>query len=178
MTVYKLGRGNESDTELATPWPWASEPRKRELPVCGVSLEQPQLTKPVSISYLIWKHIELAAPSPSVQLPSSSELQFPLCKVKLLSRVWLFVIPWTVAYQPPPSLGFSRQEYWGGLPFPSSGDLPDTGFEPGSPALQADALPSEPPGKPYVKWHSDNTCLPGPLPVALQVGWETKELPK
>ena len=55
--------------------------------------------------------------------------------------------PWTVAYQAPPSVGFSCQEYWSGLPFPSPGDLPNPGIEPGSPALQADALPSEPPGK-------------------------------
>ena len=55
--------------------------------------------------------------------------------------------PWTVTYQVPPSMEFSRQEYWSGLPFPSPGDLPDPGIEPGSPALQADALPSEPPGK-------------------------------
>ena len=55
--------------------------------------------------------------------------------------------PWTVAYQVPPSMGFSRQEYWSGLPFPSPGDLPDPGIEPGSPTLQADSLPSEPPGK-------------------------------
>ena len=55
--------------------------------------------------------------------------------------------PWTVAYQVPPSMGFSRQEYWSGLPFPSPGDLPDPGIEPGSLALQTDALPSEPPGK-------------------------------
>ena len=54
---------------------------------------------------------------------------------KWLSRVQLFVTPWTVAYQPPPSMGFSRQEYWSGLPFPSPGDLPDPGIEPGSPAL-------------------------------------------
>ena len=45
-------------------------------------------------------------------------------------------------------MGFSRQEYWSGLPCPSPGDLPDPGIEPGSPTLQADALPSEPPGKP------------------------------
>ena len=45
-------------------------------------------------------------------------------------------------------MGFSRQEYWSGLPFPSPGDLPDPGIKPGSPALQADALPSEPPGEP------------------------------
>ena len=69
-------------------------------------------------------------------------------KVKLLSRVQLFATPWTVAYQAPPSIAFSRQEYWSGLPFPSPGDLPDPGVEPGSPSFQADALTSEPPGKP------------------------------
>ena len=74
-----------------------------------------------------------------------------LCLVKLLSRVQLFVTPWTVAYQAPPSMGFSRQECSSGLPFPSPGDLPDPGIEPGSPALQADALPTEPSGKPLEK---------------------------
>ena len=68
--------------------------------------------------------------------------------MKSLSRVRLFATPWTVAYQASPSMGFSRQEYWSGLPFPSPGDLPDPGTEPGSPALEADALTSEPPGKP------------------------------
>ena len=69
-------------------------------------------------------------------------------KVKSLSRVQLFVTPWTVAYQTPlPSMEFSRQEYWSGLPIPSLGDLPDPQIKPGSPALQADALPSETPGK-------------------------------
>ena len=57
---------------------------------------------------------------------------------------------WTVAYQAPPSMGFSRQEYWSGLPFPSPGDLPDTGIEPRSPTFQADALTTEPPGKPLL----------------------------
>ena len=56
-------------------------------------------------------------------------------KVKSLSHVPLFVTPWTVAYQAFPSMGFSRQEYWSGLPFPSPGDLPNPGTEPGSPAL-------------------------------------------
>ena len=69
-------------------------------------------------------------------------------KVKLLSRVQLFATPWTVAYQAPLSMGFSRQEYWSGLPFPSPGDLPNTGIESGSSTSQADALPSEPPRKP------------------------------
>ena len=69
-------------------------------------------------------------------------------EVKFLSHVRLFATPWTAAYQAPPSMGFSRQEYWSGLPFPSPGDLPDPGIKPGSPAFQADALTSEPPGKP------------------------------
>ena len=68
-------------------------------------------------------------------------------KVKLLSRVRLFATSWTVAYQAPLSMGFSRQELWSGLPFPSPGDLPIPGLERRSPALQADALLSEPPGK-------------------------------
>ena len=72
-------------------------------------------------------------------------------KVKSLSRVQLFVTPWIVAYQAPQSMEFSRQENWSGLPFPSPGDLPNPGIEPGSPALQADALPSEPPGKHITK---------------------------
>ena len=67
-------------------------------------------------------------------------------EVKLLSRVQLFVTPWTVAYQGPPSTGFSRQEYWSGLPFPSPGHLPDPGIKPRSPTFQADTLTSEPPG--------------------------------
>ena len=71
---------------------------------------------------------------------------FSVSEVKSLSRVCLFVIPWTAAYQSPQSMEFSRQEYWSGLPFPSPGDLPDPRIEPGSTALQADALPSEPPG--------------------------------
>ena len=63
-----------------------------------------------------------------------------------LSRVRLFAIPWTVVYQASLSKGFSRQEYWSGLPFPSPGDLPNPRIESRSPALPADAFPSEPPG--------------------------------
>ena len=62
--------------------------------------------------------------------------------------------------QAPLSMGFSRQEYWSGLPFPSPGDLPNPGIKPGSPALQADALSSEPPGKPSkgyrISWWTDS----------------------
>ena len=69
-------------------------------------------------------------------------------KVKSFSCVRLFATPWTVAYQAPPFMGFSRQEYWSGLPFPSPGDLPNPGIKPRSPAFQADSLPAEPQGKP------------------------------
>ena len=65
-------------------------------------------------------------------------------KVKSLSRVRLFETPWTVTYQVPLSMGFSRQEFWSGLPFPSPGDLSNPGIEPRSPALQIDALQSGP----------------------------------
>ena len=61
--------------------------------------------------------------------------------------------PWTVAHQAPLSMGFSRQEYWSGLPFPSSGDLLKPGIKPGSPSLQAESLPCERPGKPFsTRW--------------------------
>ena len=66
---------------------------------------------------------------PGNLLPAATEII-----VKLLSCVRLFATPWTVAYQVPPSMGFSRQEYWNGLPFPSPGDL-NPGIEAGSPAL-------------------------------------------
>ena len=58
------------------------------------------------------------------------------------------VTSWTIAHQAPLSMGFSRQESWSGFPFPSPGDLPDPGIKPGSPALQADSLPTEVQGKP------------------------------
>ena len=66
-------------------------------------------------------------------------------KVKSLSCVRLFAALWTVTYLVPLLMGFSSKEYWSGLPFPSPGDLPNPGIEPRSPALYADALPSEPP---------------------------------
>ena len=76
----------------------------------------------------------------------SPEASFPLF-MKLNSQVRLFETPWTVAHQAPLSLVFSRQEHWSGLPFPSPGGLPDARIEPGSPSLQAESLPSEPPEK-------------------------------
>ena len=75
--------------------------------------------------------------------------------------------PWTVACQAPPFMGFSRQEYWSGLPFPSPGDLPNPGIEARSPALQADSLLSEPPGK--LKGTCKGTFTCNLLPVKVSV---------
>ena len=75
-----------------------------------------------------------------------------LCHAESLSRVWLFATPWTVACQALLSMGFSRQEYWSELPCPPTGDLPDSGIEPGSSPLQVDCLLSEPAGKPSFSW--------------------------
>ena len=71
-----------------------------------------------------------------------------MCELSHLSQLQLFATLWTVAHQAPLSMEFSRQDYWSGLPFPSPGKLPNPGTEPRSPALQANSLPSEPPGKP------------------------------
>ena len=70
------------------------------------------------------------------------------CMLSCISHIQLFVTPWTTAGQAPLSMGFSRQEYWSGLPFPPPGDLPNPGIEPRSPTLQEDSLPAEPQGKP------------------------------
>ena len=75
-------------------------------------------------------------------------LQLFKVKVKSLSRVRLFATPWTVAHEAPPSMGFSKQEYWSGLLFPSPGDLPNPGTEAGSPTLQVDSLPLNHRGSP------------------------------
>ena len=84
---------------------------------------------------------------------SAWDMKTKKVKVESLSRVQLFGTPWTVAYQVPPSIRFSRQEYWSGLPFPSPGYLPNPGIEPTSPALQQSptlqvvSLSTKPPGK-------------------------------
>ena len=81
-------------------------------------------------------------------LPSSLLKESLVCAcVRCFSPVRLSVTPWTVDLQAPLSMGFSRQEYWSGLPCPPPGDLPNPGIKPRSPAFQADSLPSVPPGK-------------------------------
>ena len=88
----------------------------------------------------------------------------------------LFVTPWTVAYQAPPSLVFPRQEYWSGLPFPSPGVLPIPGIEPSSPALQAASLLSEPPGKPISKYVTESLTHVTGVNGALGLKWVTGQL--
>ena len=86
-----------------------------------------------------------------VRISVWSHLTHRKWKYQSLSHVWLFATSWAVAQQAPLFMEFSRQEYWSGLPFASPGDLSNPGITPGSPKLQADSLPSEPPGKP--SWH-------------------------
>ena len=83
------------------------------------------------------------------------------CVCQLLSHAQFFVTPRTVAGQAPLSVGFSGQEYRSGLPFPSPGDNPNPGIEPGSATLQADSLPSEPPEKPFIHVSFPNTLTCG-----------------
>ena len=90
-------------------------------------------------------------------------------RTKLLQVCWTLSDPWTVTHQAPLSTGFSRQEYWNELPFPSSGGLPNPGIEPKSPALQADSLPSEPPGKPVFTYMNAPVTLKLPYLVSVIV---------
>ena len=90
---------------------------------------------------------------------------------KLLRHVQLFATPWTVAYQALPSMGFSRQEYWSGLPFSSPGDLAHPENKLGSLALQADSLKTEPPGK--LLCHSQEDLLMSPYHVPGQWDFTT-----
>ena len=84
------------------------------------------------------------------KLECSQVTKLNICVLSHFCCVWLFASLWTVAHQAPLSMGFSGQEYWSGLPFPSPGDLPYPEIKPGSPTLQADSLPSEPLGKPKI----------------------------
>ena len=74
-----------------------------------------------------------------------SEETFEESESEIAQLCPLFATPWTVAYQAPLLMGFSRQGHWSGLPFPSLGDLPNSGIKPPSPSLRADTIPSEPP---------------------------------
>ena len=96
----------------------------------------------------------------------SHSISWKQSEMKSLSHVRIFATPWTIAYQVPPSMGFSRQECWSGLPFPCPGDLPNPG-KPGSLALQTDALPSQPSLK--IKFYFLAEKSPNLIPVRLLI---------
>ena len=120
-------------------------------------------SSPSEVGPLVWLSRSLLPPGRQDRRPASSTSFFitsfwlllgesvslalvcfqhaPFVVAKSLGHVWLFVTPWTVAHQGPLSMGFSRQEYWNGLPCPLPGDLPNPGIKPLSPAWQADSLP-------------------------------------
>ena len=103
------------------------------------------------------------------QTPGQSPPSFPEVKVKSLSRVQL-CDPCSVAFHAGQSMEFSRQEYWGGLPFPSPGDLPDSGIKPVSPVspiLPADSLPTKAPRKPLCERIASGMCQ-----LAPRVAWD------
>ena len=101
-----------------------------------------------SIIYSLSKEIALELLCKTIRTCLGSQAKWKKVKVKSLSCVQSFATPWSVAHQTPPSMGFSRQEYWSGLPFPSPGESSRPRDRTMSPALRADALTSEPPGKP------------------------------
>ena len=104
-----------------------------------------------------------------------------MCVFKSLSHVQLFVAQRTVVHQASLSMGFSRQEYYSGLAFPSPGDLPDLGIEPESPALQTDALPSEPPGSRWLFPTPRDLPSPGIEPalwLLCLLHWQVGSLPQ
>ena len=102
---------------------------------CNLSFTPSPVHPAKLISLKLHFHLVIPLIEKLLVVPPRLPYKFKCPKVKSLSRVQFFVTPCTVAYQAPLSMGFSRQEYWNGLPFPSLGDLPNPGIEPGSPAL-------------------------------------------
>ena len=138
--------------------PWVSHFGDATRKIQGQDKRQVSPLPPTSPS--CWRHdhqaIQNRAPRFYKEDPSESRLELNLsfsCHicifvVQSLSRIRLFVTPWTVACQAPLSMGFSRQKYWNGFPFHPPEDLSDPRIKPRSPVLQADSSPSELPGKP------------------------------
>ena len=140
----------------------------------GRALRQHQRsTKPGHRGYVLnWLCVWEAKPSAfqMFRRTAGHSLCVCVCVCVLVTQLCpTLATPWTISHQAPLSVKFSRQEYWSGLPFSSPADLPDPDIEPGSPALQADALPSELLGKPWTPWlhgHLErvhNTCPFVPL---------------
>jgi len=116
--------------------------RKLELDFKGKQVFSSESSETTKV--LVWK---VTCPQDNFQ---AFLLSMQACTLNHFSGVQLFATLWIVACQAPLFMGFSRQEYWSGWPFPSPGDLPNQGFEPGSPAQQADSLPPEPLRKPLL----------------------------
>ena len=141
LPVPSLTRGVTHKCDKEHPRVWQGQQRfsEKNLPLRAHPACSPASSKslPSVLSHILLHHV-------LYQFPISPRLM-----EYSLSRVQLFATPWTyVACQASLSMGFSRQEYWSGLPFPSPGDLRNPGIEPGSPTSEVDALTSEPPGKP------------------------------
>ena len=130
-------------------------------------------TKPVHYNYwaCVLQLLKLGSLEPVLhkrnqcsEKPMICNKEKPLLTTKEVSKCWslsraqLFAAPWTAAHQAPLSMRFSRQGYWSRLPFPSPGDLPNPGIEPGSPALQVDSLPTELQGKPIREKPQEKAC--------------------
>ena len=143
-SVLKLLNGKRSfvftTSCLQSPWPPALKTIHFSQPVNPLFFSLPKECKP---DHHLIQHI---LSRPGIFLPTPCFIKEKE-REKSLSHVRLFATPWTIAYHAPLSMGFSKQEYWSGLPIPSPKDLLDPGIKPRSPALQADALSSEPPGK-------------------------------
>ena len=140
--------GSHQTLNLPTLWSWTSQPPE--------IWEVNAVYIPLSLWYFCYnssdvpRHKQCLMPGKHTwDIQDLVQRERVQVYVKSLNHVWLSVILWTAVCQAPPSMGFPRQEFWSGLPFPSPGDLPDLGIEPGSPAWQADTSPSEPPGKPW-----------------------------
>ena len=142
--VQSLGQEDPLEKGMAThssilAWriPWSEEPSGLQHGVAkqgckGLDMTE-RLTLSLHIGIRIYTHICI----------------YTFNAVCVLSHSVMFD-SWTVALQVPPSVGFSKQEYWSGLPFPSPGDLPNPGIEPMSPAFQVDSLPLSHRGRPYI----------------------------
>ena len=116
------------------------------IPLLGIHTEETRIERDTCTPMFIAALFIIARTWKQPRCPSADEwirklwyiYTMEYCEVKSLSRVRLFATPWAVAHQTPLFMGFSRQEYWSGLPLPSPGDLPNPGIEPRSPTLRAD----------------------------------------
>ena len=104
------------------------------------------------------KNCHYASKMLNIKIPLLNTKKNRALVLSSFSPTQLFATLWNVAHMAPLSMGFSRQEHWSGLPCPLPGDVPNPGIKPGSPILQADSLPSEPPGKSVIVICTENNA--------------------